>query len=137
MIPLRQTEFTDESVGSVGNCFSTCLASVLEIEPEAVPHFTKLHLDQYERWIEAINAFLRPRGLVYFEIQFGDGLPHYEDMLASVGYHFISGPSPRIAGAGHSCVAKAGKIVWDPHPSEAGLADGYRVYGFLVSRAGG
>ena len=47
------------------------------------------------------------------------------------GYHLISGISPR--GFGHRCVGLHGRVVWDPHPSRAGLSSITSV-GFLVPR---
>jgi hypothetical protein len=47
--------------------------------------------------------------------------------------HLISGVSPR--GFGHRCVGVGGKVVFDPHPSRAGLATIYSI-GLLVPMEG-
>ena len=46
-------------------------------------------------------------------------------------YHLMSGLSPR--GFGHRCVGFGGQVLWDPHPSRAGLTSVWSV-GFLVPR---
>lgn len=54
------------------------------------------------------------------------------------GLHMITGRTVRTAtnGSRHVVVARRGEIVWDPHPSRAGLLDdaddGQREWSFLV-----
>ncbi len=108
MIKYRQTLF-----GEQGNCFSTCIASILELPLKDVPHFC-----DFDDWLGETNAWLRERGLCYLEMPYPYDRSGSE-LIAGLGYHLIHGLGPR--GLLHSCVGYAGKIVHDPHPSDAGL----------------
>lgn len=91
----------------IGNCFQAALASVLELPIDDVPHFM-LHGD----WFLRLQGWLADRGLCYLY----DVHPQYSEYW---GYHLISGLSER--GVRHTCVGRAGALVFDPHPSRAGL----------------
>jgi len=112
MKPIVQTR-----TGADGNCFSACLASILEIPLKRVPDFS----DAY--FFEEASAFLAMYGLSYRRV------PMYKKPS---GYSTIEGISPR--GGLHACVAKDGELVWDPHPIEDGTGQGLvepRYYGLL------
>lgn len=100
-------------LGEQGNCFSTCIASILELPLEDVPHFC-----DFDDWFTVTNDWLRERGLSYIEMPYP--IDNWgSELVAGLGYHLIHGPAKR--GFLHSCVGYAGKIVHDPHPSNAGL----------------
>jgi hypothetical protein len=63
--------------------------------------------------------------LVTIEVPPDDELP--QEVLDSVPEvpHFLGGISPR--GFGHRCVGVGGQLVWDPHPSRAGLVSVYSI----------
>ena len=67
--------------------------------------------------------------LVEFGVNPPDELP--DEVLGCVPEvpHLMSGISPR--GFGHRCVGIGGQLVWDPHPSRAGLVTVYSI-GLLV-----
>jgi len=95
-----------------GNCFSACVASMLEIPLADVPYFMA-----DDRWFEKFKRWLEQRGFwaVCFKLD-GDWLPD--------GLHILSGKSPRDPenpDALHSVVARGNAIVHDPHPSRSGL----------------
>jgi hypothetical protein len=99
---------TIEGVG--GNCFQAAIASVLNMPIEAVPHFV-----QFTWWPMALELWARglaPKGLTYKE-KYEDGVTVPDDLC------IVYGPSPR--GVDHCVVGFGGEIVWDPHPSRAGL----------------
>lgn len=103
MIPVDQTEFAP------GNCFSACVASVLELPLEIMPHFMRA-----PEWLEALSVFCAEKNII---LDFGTDLTS-----APRDKHYIlNGRGPR--GIGHSVVALNGQIVHDPHPSRAGLTD--------------
>lgn len=114
MKPVDQTTFGFPG----GNCFSACVASLLEIPIDEVPYFMGDHLeDDGGAWFERFNAWLRERGWwsVCFKLD-SDWRP--------AGYHILSGKSPRAGErryALHSVVALGGDIVHDPHPDRDGI----------------
>lgn len=135
MTPVKQTILHDPENGKFGDCFRACIASLLELPITAVPHFC----DQYNpSWFRELNEWLAPRG--YFFLEFGcedpKGWEFWLDQCACGGdlYHTLCGPSPRFKDASHAVIGKNGKFVFDPHPSDAGLAGSPTAIGFLVHR---
>jgi hypothetical protein len=109
MKPVDQTTFGPRD----GNCFSACIASILELPISEVPWFMG---GQDDRWMERnLLPWLAPRGL--YAICFGLRGP---DDWVPPGYYIVGGESAR-GGCLHSVVALAGKTVHDPHPSRAGV----------------
>jgi len=94
----------------LGNCFSACVASILELPIEDVPFFgaDELWWTRFSEWLEARNLYA-----VCLKHRAG---------RAPVGYHILSGKSPRGEFM-HSVVAKGEDIVHDPHPSRANIQD--------------
>lgn len=124
MTPVDQTTF-----GAEGNCFSACVASVLDLPIADVPRFTG------DGWWLRFVAWCAERDLMPIFIPVG------HDVLtpgrAPAGYSMVGGPclrdgalSPRL----HECVALDGKIVHDPNPCRAGLLE-IRDYIVLVPLA--
>ena len=95
MIPVVQTKFYP-----VGNCFDACLASVLEVPLDTLPHF------HGEGWYDVYEAWLQSRG---FEL---DRMPSEP---IPPGYQLAVVESPRGAFL-HSVVMLDGVLVWDPSP---------------------
>lgn len=122
----------------IGNCFQACLASILEMPLEQVPH-----VYEGEGWVDEtgrvgmrrLQAWLRPLGYLYFEIDFEAG---WIDAWADLGYldcHYVfSGMGDR--GVRHATVALNGRMVHDPHPSRSGVKpdEGKFLLGFIVKR---
>jgi hypothetical protein len=105
MKPVDQTTFGVPG----GNCFSACVASLLELPIEEVPHF-----GSDDTWWATFQAWLKPRGLyaVLFKVDSDEQRPP--------GFHVVSGRSPRHD-ALHAVVGKGAEIAHDPHPSRDGL----------------
>jgi hypothetical protein len=101
MRPTDQTTY-----GSRGNCVSACIASILEIPIRTVPLFIG------ETWWPRLLAWLARRELSATKI---------EDGSMPLGFTIAFGPSTRLIGLGHACVALDGVVVYDPHPSRDGL----------------
>ncbi|HYX72428.1 MAG TPA: hypothetical protein VE732_06640 [Nitrososphaera sp.] len=106
MIPVEQTLFTYPD----GNCFAACVASILELPLEAVPHFQDD--DWYEKWQE----WLAERNLYFIYL----------------GHEKSSGWRPKgLAIANvlcgdirHAVVCLNGEMVWNPHPlRDQGVGD--------------
>ncbi len=118
MIPVDQEFMHDPDAGSVGDCFRACIASVLELPIDAVPHFALLG----SRWQRVLDGFLA--GLSR-EIEWSQGIP--PDGIWAIA----TVQSPRAADVKHSVIWRDGKIVHDPHPSRAG-GEGPTDYFYLV-----
>jgi len=92
-----------------------------------IPHPREDSLFTSAEWHDycaKVVAFLKGRGWMLTTL--GANAPR--------GYSIASGPSPRIAGAYHSCVALDGKVVHDPHPDATGLSS-IHEYEILVPLA--
>jgi hypothetical protein len=102
MKPILQTKF-----GEQGNCLQACIASLLEIEMDAVPEFPIsgqfLHLER----------FMRQRGLQPVAYPPERFTPPYDV------YYLVWGLSPR--GIRHSVIYQNNLMVHDPHPDCSGL----------------
>lgn len=108
MRPVDQTTYGVND----GNCFSACVASILEIPIDEVPRFHGPSVD-FLQW-------LAPQGLSATHYKSGNYVPP--------GFAIAAGPSLRFAGRLHACVAYDGAIVHDPHPSREGLPFGVEDY---------
>jgi hypothetical protein len=118
MIPVDQ-EFLHLAIpGQEGDCFRACVASVLELSRDEVPHFAQLTAGSGSAafWNMAYD-WLESRGYEYvYRNRSGRGA------LDKDAYQIMSGPSPRGNGGYHAVVGQGGSIIHDPHPSRAGLA---------------
>jgi len=112
-----------------GECVRATYASILDLPIESVPRFDPASLngeDQRTRereWLASIGYDLVEISTapVALDQSILDCIPPVK--------HLISGISPR--GFGHRCVGFAGKVLFDPHPSRAGLVMIWSV-GLLV-----
>lgn len=118
-----------------GDCFSACLASILEIKIEEVPKFM-WHFKTYEK--DAVNLWLAPRGYGLLrvrwpeEIRTGNDIPFHAVRLL---YCIAAGKSPRgdWLHAVVGCLeAYTFKMIHDPHPSGRGIIGQPTSYNFLV-----
>lgn len=103
-----QTTFGEEN----GNCFSACIASILELNIEEVPTFVA-----EKNWYKAFTEWLKPRGYysMYWNIKDYD-----ESFLDDFGICILGGQSPR-GDFLHAVVAEGRKVIHDPHPSRNGI----------------
>jgi hypothetical protein len=100
MRPLDQTSYGIHD----GNCFSACIASILEVPLWGVPYFWGPRQPCFARWLagRGLTATLYPRAV------------HVPS-----GYSIAGGHSPRFVGKMHACIALDGVVVHDPHPSRS------------------
>lgn len=104
MTPAKQLFTNADEKRPVGDCWRTCIAMLLDLPPEEVPHFVDLYYDADEfttdrwpafvgtqvrvpRWAAECQAWLRERGL---EMSTYDGPPG-----DYTGFAIATGPSPR------------------------------------------
>ena len=136
-------ELTQTSLYPKGNCWQTSVACLLEIDPEAMPPQSDYDwvdtLPSRERdfgpgYHNALNGYLaKHHALTYVEMHQPSTL--YPLLrIEPPGWHLLTGRTVRsdeYGGQRHVVVARFGVIVWDPHPSHAGLLDEIR-WAFLV-----
>lgn len=120
MIPVDQDKFGWPD----GNCFDACVASILELRLDEVPHFNS----RGEQWYQYLTEWLAERGL---EPRFYEYDPRDPKRYSPPGYTIVGGVSPRHAGQRrlHACVARDGALVHDPNPARHGLLN---VLDYLV-----
>lgn len=106
MIPHIQTNTSPVD----GNCWQTCVASVLDLPAEDVPHFVgwEVHHD-LDYWKESAY-WLHYRG---YELNVSDNHLYNGEYYIAIG--------PTVRGTTHVCVYQNGELAHDPHPSGVGL----------------
>jgi len=117
-----------------GNCWQTAVACVLDLDPEMLPSQARYDVAarSFSGWggyQNVLNGYLaKHHRMMYaelYEYQIGAVMPR------EPGYHMLIGPTIRTAehrAAGrhqvnHIVVARYGEMIWDPHPSRAGLTE--------------
>lgn len=101
-----QTILAGREDGVPGNCIQAAVASLLGLPLDAVPHVLL-----WDRWNHVLAEWLTERGYTFRALYTAE-IP-FERCI-------VAGMSPR--GVPHVCIAEAGQIVWDPHPSRDGLS---------------
>lgn len=134
-------EFTQTSLAPRGNCWQTAVACILEVEPSKLPDQAtndSVLVDgswQGKSYNNAIQAYLRTHhDMAYLELHGNDELMECVQ-IRDDRYHLMTGETIRSeenAGMRHVVVGRRGVVVWDPHPSRAGLTDGIR-WAFLTA----
>lgn len=119
----------DPETGRPGDCLRASVASLLGLGLAEVPHFVSIEFGRpdddprvHAWWWSLIGwcASLEPAfDVVPIDT---DTWPQPDDPDDPLhGCYLLTGPSPR-GPLNHTVVARAGVVVWDPHPSRAGLA---------------
>ncbi len=144
MTPIDQNIYSDKEKGIAGNCLQACIASMLDLPLDSVPHFMQDFPDN--PWIAA-KKWIKEQGYIVFSFcttaaSVLDSL-YIEGVCQNIQgtecfvprYCILSGPGPR--GVNHAVIGQANgygvKIIHDPHHSREGLLDGHRwVYFFLA-----
>jgi hypothetical protein len=99
-----------------GNCLQAAMASALGLDLDAVPNFAA-----FTWWDAAARLWLRGRSLDWRWVPASAGLPDERCVIV--------GTSPRPTGR-HAVAGDGGRVVWDPHPSRAGLTEIQGAYVF-------
>ena len=63
MTPVMQTKFSDESLGTRGNCMAACVASLLDIPIDGIPSWEDMGDDG--SWGDSFMSFLESNGYEY------------------------------------------------------------------------
>lgn len=106
--------------GREGDCWRTAVACLLDMpDPLAVPHFIAL-----DGWWESTVAWVEIETQGRWTLgAFDPVFPIYVAPDLSPQFVIGTGPSPR-GDFLHAVIVSAldGELIWDPHPSRAGLA---------------
>lgn len=121
---IDQTIFADDPKRK-GNCVAACVATVLGVPLDRVPHFIEFgiaygdsddvaEVSHGNNWWAMMLGFLAGHGLWVVEL---------DEVTDAEGGEFVlvAGMSPR--GVVHQVVYRAGRLWHDPHPSRAGVLD--------------
>ena len=122
MKKVLQTDLTPEG----GNCFSACIASVLEIGINEVPNVAKDFA-----WFQIMDEFVNKYGYGLYLMERKE-IP-VSDIWCKHAYIIANGQSPRHENRTHSVVYKNGKMVHDPHPDNIGLDGKPKSYIFFIA----
>lgn len=126
MKPVMQTEF-----GERGDCVRACVASILELKVEDVPHFLlddDGEIDEDGATGRLVNWLaLRNKRLRHVWVW-----PGFHKCLRPICYCMGAGKSPRGITAGHMVVYQGGVLAHDPHPDGQGLDGGPEEYLFII-----
>lgn len=133
MIPIDQTLFGPV----VGNCYSACLASLLEVPLKEVPNFAFDLKDDpgVDSWHRATTSWAKTRGFLLLTIAATDP---GNDPIASGEYgrdfyHIIGGKARRGDKlVNHAVVGKGGKVAHDPNPEYRNGLEVVEDFTFLI-----
>ncbi len=114
MKPVYQTTFGSGK----GNCFSACLASLLEIPVLRVPDFCALYDDT--RWMDEANRWLWQFGYGLAVVSGADAT--FTQTLSDSGGYVIAFGRPKRGEELHAVVMQRGECIHDPMPGGEGLA---------------
>lgn len=121
MIPVLQDVFyvpglpEDEQRG---NCWPSCLASIMERPLAEVPGFFG------SDWWSRSQAWVESQGweILFFPLEYDMWREKFDDFLEPDEYYIMSGGSPR-GPFHHVVIYQNGKMVHDPHFSQDGVQD--------------
>lgn len=130
MKPVNQTLFGDTDGKLKGNCFPACLASILELPLEEIPHFYEgCEVDDFLANLKSlakIEEFLNKQKYSYC-VHFCEDFDSEEEFLKFIqtqtdSYWIAVGlPLMESDGEHHAVVYKNNKLLHDPHPPGLGL----------------
>lgn len=122
--------FLTQTNVSPGNCWQTCVAMLLDVDPEALPAQVK-EVDgkpvSVPSYMNKLNSFLfRHYGFHYVCVH----ATEINGLLSVYGQHpqglyTWEGETVRTPtnNSDHVVVARGDSLYWDPHPSRAGLTE--------------
>jgi hypothetical protein len=105
--------------GEIGDCYRCCVAAVIGVPAEEVPHFVR----DYKGYDADAQRWLVARGWLMLE---GSVSQIWIPQWHGDNFHYpmiVSGPTVRSKSSSntHAVVYLDHKLVYDPHPSEAGI----------------
>lgn len=112
--------------GEVGDCWRCCIAAILQIPAEEVPHFVEIAIkEQCDGTDPLTQSWLNARGYWFVSMRFGPLYcpRRFGDSAYQPFPYIASGPSVRSKTEHdlHAVVMADDQLLYDPHPSDAGL----------------
>lgn len=121
MTPQKQ-KFRHNPPETFGDCASACLASLLDLPVEAVPHFSKLFWEDRDGWSRAEKEFLASKGLRKVQFGYSCSLENVLDYMKASNpdvYYVLLGTSRN--GTAHDVVGLNDQIIHDPSVDNSGI----------------
>lgn len=109
--------------GQIGDCWRCCIAAMIGVKAAEVPHFLADEMRDTRRSMDAdTQEWLNERGWYIVEAE-RFRFHRWSTSDYEVPAVIACGPSPRSQKMGehHAVIMVGEKVVYDPHPSEAGL----------------
>ncbi len=111
-----------------GNCWSACLASILDVDLADVPNFVGDDDDPNNEWPDNCIEWLKERSYLLDWWRIGEGGD-------PSGWAIAGGLARGRGDIRHACVFFNGQPWFDPHPSNAGLREIEEWY--IIRKEGG
>jgi hypothetical protein len=118
---VTQTILAGDPSGRPGNCLQAAVATLLNLPLDRVPHF----VESGDDWLTEMIVFAETRG---YRTEW-----RTKDEPLTFGLMF--GPTVRSADL-HHAVAVVDGVMWDPHPSRAGLTEAFTYIAFVAVEGG-
>lgn len=144
MIEQKQLYLHQPGKGLIGDCFRTCVACIMDMMPEQVPHWVAEFWDNKHKTcdtelvVKECNKWLRQFGYGYLEFPIGpdntiEQLRGWLVKYTENNYVIVGCTS---ANGGHAVVMKGEDYIWDPAQDNSGckgpMSDGYFWIGLIV-----
>ncbi len=110
--------------GEVGDCWRCCIAALINLPIDDVPHFQEIQDKHEGSAIPDAQVWLNERGYILISVNNWQDVcpPAWGSNPVTLPY-IASGPTIRSKSSKdkHACVYIYEKLVYDPHPSDVGL----------------
>lgn len=109
--------------GQIGDCWRCCVAAIVGLPAEQVPHFLENEIKDPSRSMDAdTQEWLNQRGLMMVEASVFR-FHRWASSRFRLPAVIAAGPSPRSKKMGehHAVIMREDKLLYDPHPSGTGL----------------
>jgi hypothetical protein len=142
MTPQKQKYRHDPDNGVFGDCYRTCLAMLLGLPRDDVPHYvTTMDPDAWKETVQPkYDSWLSDRGLIEVAIAYAcdlDTLLSLYELMNPKAHYMLTGKSG--TGCNHVVVCRGGEIVCDPAQNDSGIVDktddGFLWVSFLAVQA--
>lgn len=122
MIKRKQLFRHKPEQGTYGDCHRTCIACLLDIEPEQVPHWG-MHYGDSDKFLAASQDYLATQGLTAVQSWVkAESLEQLLDTQALINpdvYYLLTGQSKN--GCNHVVICLNDKIIHDPSLDDSGI----------------
>ena len=132
---MAQLKRVDMREFEVGDCWKCCLATILGLSYSQVPHFRKKYGAE-DRMKKTVEWLYVKHSITLVSLA---GLPLNLDLRPQAAadapfYYIVTGVSPRTKSGRlfHSVIYEGSNMVFDPHPSRAGILMSHLTSHILV-----